>query len=132
MVVAGYSVPPTDLLSQALVRISSSERTKSHKLSHLIVVNPSLESRAKLIGLVRSALDETSLVIELTSLKALAELLLQVTLLTMGGRATAEVRHFDRGRSEFARQQSPSVADFQSWPTPSRKKSEREVVSWLV
>ena len=75
MVVAGYSVPPTDLLSQALVRISAAERTKSQKLSHLIVVNPSLESRAKLIALVRPALDETSAVIELPSMKALAEFL---------------------------------------------------------
>lgn len=75
MVVAGYSVPPTDLLSQALIRISASERTKSQKLTHLVVANPSQESRSKLIGLVRPALNETSLVIELTSMKALGELL---------------------------------------------------------
>jgi hypothetical protein len=75
MVVAGYSVPPTDLLSQALIRISASERTKSQKLTHLVVANPSQEARAKLIGLVRPALDEASLVIELGSMEALGKLL---------------------------------------------------------
>lgn len=75
LLVAGYSVPPTDLLSQALIRISASERTTKQKLSHLLVVNPSVEARAKLINLVRPALDEKSAVIELPSMKALAELL---------------------------------------------------------
>lgn len=75
MIVAGYSVPPTDLLSQALIRISASERTASKKLSHLIVANPSPESRGKLIGLVRPALDGRSAVIELNSMKALADFL---------------------------------------------------------
>ncbi|MEI7899630.1 MAG: hypothetical protein WCK89_05220 [bacterium] len=75
MIVAGYSVPPTDLLTRALIRVSASEREKSEKLSHLLVVNPSVEARAKLIDLVRPALDEKSAVIELTSMRKLAELL---------------------------------------------------------
>jgi hypothetical protein len=75
LLVAGYSVPPTDLLSQALIRISASERSSKQKLSHLLVVNPSVEARTKLINLVRPALDEKSAVIELPSMKALAELL---------------------------------------------------------
>jgi len=51
LLVIGYSVPPTDLLSQALIRAAVSERASNQKLSHVIVVNPDLNARRKLIRL---------------------------------------------------------------------------------
>jgi hypothetical protein len=74
LVVIGYSVPPTDLLSQALIRVAASERASNQKLSHLIIVNPDADSRARFIALVKAGLANDTTVVELkffSELKAL-------------------------------------------------------------
>ena len=67
MVVVGYSVPDTDLLSQSLIRVTASE--KEDALSHLIVVNPDPSARYKFIDMLRGSLKKKSMVIELNTLK---------------------------------------------------------------
>ncbi|MBI1952898.1 MAG: SIR2 family protein [Candidatus Omnitrophica bacterium] len=73
LLVVGYSVPETDLLSQALIRVATSEG--SRKLSHLIIANPDLEARARVKRLVRKAIGDRTRVIELETFEELAELL---------------------------------------------------------
>jgi hypothetical protein len=75
LVSIGYSVPPTDLLSQALIRVSASERAANQKLSHLIVVNPDPQSRSQFIELVRSGMSSDTIVVELQSFSELKGLL---------------------------------------------------------
>jgi hypothetical protein len=75
LVVVGYSVPPTDLLSQALIRVAASDRAANQKLSHLIIVNPDAQSRARFIELVRSGLSRETVIVELKSFSELKELL---------------------------------------------------------
>ncbi len=75
LVVAGYSVPPTDMLSQILIRVSAKERKPERKLSHLIVVNPDPEARARLIRLVQLGLSHKTVIVELGTMKDLQELL---------------------------------------------------------
>lgn len=75
LVVAGYSVPPTDMLSQVLMRVSSSERPSNRKLSHLIIVNPDQAARTRLIELVQLGLSNWTVIIELNTMQELAELL---------------------------------------------------------
>ena len=48
LIVIGYSVPETDLLSQSLLRVAPAE---GGQLDHLILINPSGRDRAKLKGL---------------------------------------------------------------------------------
>lgn len=84
MIVIGYSVPQTDLLTQALIRTTSAERTSRQKLSHLILVNPSSEDRAKFVGLVRPALTSETLILELENLNALSRLIRQKRTSTHG------------------------------------------------
>lgn len=67
MIVVGYSVPETDLLSQSLLRVTAAERNAP--LSHLIVVNPDSGCRHKLADMMRNALNAKSMVIELNTLK---------------------------------------------------------------
>lgn len=73
LVVAGYSVPQTDLLSQALIRVAAQER--SQKLTHLVVVNPDQQARMKLIELVKPGLSSRTVIVELSFMKELQELL---------------------------------------------------------
>ena len=74
LLIIGYSVPPTDLLSQALIRIAVSERTMNQKLSHLIVVNPDVEARRRLIHLVQGGMNSKTVIIELEKLSELEKL----------------------------------------------------------
>jgi hypothetical protein len=67
MIVVGYSVPETDLLSQSLLRVTATERHK--KLTHLIVVNPNSGCRHKLVDMLKNALNARSVVIEMNTLK---------------------------------------------------------------
>jgi len=71
----GYSVPPTDLLSQALIRVAASERAENQKLSHVIVVNPDIQARRRLINLVQGGMNAGTSVIELNTLSELSRLL---------------------------------------------------------
>lgn len=64
LVVIGYSVPETDLLSQVLLRVATSESGKN--LTHLITVNPDPRAHRKLQDVLRKALTSKSTVIELT------------------------------------------------------------------
>lgn len=75
LISVGYSVPPTDLLSQALIRVAAAERASTRKLSHLIVVNPDVHSRAKFIDLVKHGMSPNTIIVELNSLKELKSLL---------------------------------------------------------
>jgi hypothetical protein len=45
LIVAGYSVPETDLLTQSLLRVATTENKRP--LSHLIVANPNIETRKR-------------------------------------------------------------------------------------
>ncbi len=71
----GYSVPPTDLLSQALIRIAASERAENQKLSHVIVVNPDVDARRRLISLVQGGMNAGTSIIEMNTLSELSRLL---------------------------------------------------------
>lgn len=71
----GYSVPPTDLLSQALIRVAASERAENQKLSHVIVVNPEVDARRRLIRLVQGGMNAGTSVIEMNTLSELSKLL---------------------------------------------------------
>lgn len=66
LVLIGYSIPDTDLLSQSLLRVATSESGK--KLSHLIIVNPSPSDRAKTRTVLSKALTEKTNVIEFSYL----------------------------------------------------------------
>lgn len=73
LVVIGYSVPDTDLLSQVLLRVATSEGGKS--LTHLITVNPDPRAHRKLQDVLRQALTSKSTVIELGSWAEFCKLL---------------------------------------------------------
>lgn len=75
LLVIGYSVPPTDLLSQALIRVAVSERAENQKLSHLIVVNPDVDARRRLIRLVQGGMNSATSVVEMSTLSELSKLL---------------------------------------------------------
>ncbi len=75
LVAVGYSVPPTDLLSQALIRVAASERAANQKLTHLIIVNPDPPSRTRFIELVRAGLSRETVIVELKWLSELKDLL---------------------------------------------------------
>ena len=75
LIVIGYSVPSTDLLSQALIRVAASDRAENHKLSHVIVVNPDVDARRRLIRLVQGGMNAGTSVIEMNSLSDLNRLL---------------------------------------------------------
>lgn len=65
LVVIGYSVPETDLLSQVLLRVAPSESGKS--LTHLICVNPDSNARRKLRAVLHRALAPKTTVIDVES-----------------------------------------------------------------
>jgi hypothetical protein len=69
LIVVGYSVPITDQLSQALLRADV------NKLNALVVVNPDIESRHRVIQVMSSALDRNAQVVELGALAEFASYL---------------------------------------------------------
>lgn len=71
LVVIGYSVPATDLMSQALIKSSLS----GADLRLLVVVNPDSEARGRVIDLARGAIRPKTRIIELGVLKDFALLL---------------------------------------------------------
>jgi hypothetical protein len=71
LVVIGYSVPPTDLMSQALIKSSLSDAD----LRLLVVVNPDADARGRVIDLARAAIKPKTRVIELGALHDFALLL---------------------------------------------------------
>lgn len=73
LVVVGYSVPETDLLSQVLFRVATSEGGKG--LTHLISVNPDRRAHRKIREVLRHALTPKSTVIELGSWEELCQLI---------------------------------------------------------
>ena len=73
LVVVGYSVPETDLLSQSLLRVATTENNRT--LSHLIVANPTIDTRKKIISLIQRALAPDTSIYEVNSLAELAPLL---------------------------------------------------------
>jgi hypothetical protein len=66
VVVIGYSVPVTDQLSQALLRADV------NRLEALVVVNPDVEARRRMIQVMSSALSTTATVIELATIQEFA------------------------------------------------------------
>jgi hypothetical protein len=73
LVVIGYSVPDTDLLSQVLLRVATSESGKT--LSHLISVNLDVRAHRKIRNVLAQALTSKSTIIELGSWKEFCALL---------------------------------------------------------
>lgn len=73
LVVIGYSVPATDLLSQALIK--GSLGAPKSKLRLLVVVNPDRAARARVINLARPGVVSGTRVIEIESLRDFATLL---------------------------------------------------------
>jgi hypothetical protein len=71
LIVVGYSVPPTDLMSQALIKSSLSRA----ELRLLVVVNPDADARGRVIDLARAAIKPKTRVIELGALRDFALLL---------------------------------------------------------
>ena len=65
LVVIGYSVPDTDLLSQVLLRVATSEGSRT--LTHLIIVNPDPDAGQKLMSVLQRALTPTTTIVELRS-----------------------------------------------------------------
>jgi len=62
ILVIGYSVPETDLLAQALLRVDPAwERSKP--LTHLILVNPEGQARGDMVRLVARAIDGATRVV---------------------------------------------------------------------
>lgn len=75
LIAVGYSVPPTDLLSHALIRVTASERNRNQRISNVIVANPDRASRLRFIDLVRDGVDTKTKILELESLEELHTLL---------------------------------------------------------
>lgn len=71
LIVIGYSVPQTDLTSQALIRSSLS----GGSLRLLVVANPDSNARGRVIDLARGAIDSRTRILELDSLQEFAQLL---------------------------------------------------------
>jgi hypothetical protein len=71
LIVIGYSVPQTDLTSQALIRSSLS----GGDLRLLVVVNPDARARSRVIDLARGAIRSHTRILELDSLSDFAALL---------------------------------------------------------
>ncbi len=68
LIVIGYSVPSTDLMSQALIRSSLG----SAGLRLMVVVNPDPDARSRMIDLARPAIRPTTRIIELATLSEFA------------------------------------------------------------
>lgn len=73
IVVIGYSIPDTDLLTQALLRVAPVEDDSG--LTHLVVVNPDAAVRQKCLGVFRQALDSKTVVLQFKDLRAFSEVL---------------------------------------------------------
>lgn len=71
LIIIGYSVPQTDLMSQALMKSSLS----TTELRLLVVVNPDQEARARVIDLAQGAIRPRTRVVELGALQDFALLL---------------------------------------------------------
>jgi hypothetical protein len=69
LVVIGYSLPTTDVYTQAMLRIDVQD------LDFLLVANPDVESRNRIKRVLRSALSSTTRVVELDSLAQVGQLL---------------------------------------------------------
>jgi hypothetical protein len=71
LIVIGYSVPATDLTSQALIRSSLS----GGSLRLLVVANPDSEARARVIDLARGAITSRTRILEVSYLTDFVRLL---------------------------------------------------------
>ncbi|HZM04960.1 MAG TPA: hypothetical protein VFC44_18320 [Candidatus Saccharimonadales bacterium] len=71
MIVVGYSVPDTDLLSQSLLHVAPTEN--GNMISNLIIINPDPGARRKLVEILRNALGAQSRVLHLNTLKDFAK-----------------------------------------------------------
>jgi hypothetical protein len=68
LIVIGYSVPATDLMSQALIKSSLG----GEDLRLLVAVNPDSEARGKIVDLARPGMTARTRVVELQSLREFA------------------------------------------------------------
>jgi hypothetical protein len=71
LIVIGYSVPQTDLTSQALIRSSLS----GGQLRLVVVANPDPAARARVVDLARGAITPSTHILELDTLRDFARLL---------------------------------------------------------
>jgi hypothetical protein len=113
LIVIGYSVPPTDLMSQALIKSSLS----SAELRLLVVVNPDPEARGRVIDLARAAIKPRTRVIELGALHDFA-LLLDET--PEEKRRRAERLHAVRREIASLRRRIDDFRDDELWDLESR------------
>jgi hypothetical protein len=72
LVIAGYSLPPSDLLSQALLRISSEEGA-SKKL--LLLANPNQDVRDRIRNTIKASLNERTTIVEVQRFDELAKVI---------------------------------------------------------
>lgn len=75
LIVIGYSVPATDLMSQALIRSSVGDTD----LRLLVVVNPDPIARAQVVSLARPAISSSTRIIEMHTLSEFASSLDETT-----------------------------------------------------
>lgn len=73
LVVIGYSVPDTDLQSQALLQIDTANAKNKGRLKTLVIVNPDSNARKKLIILLQKAITSKTNILEYNTLKEYAE-----------------------------------------------------------
>ena len=108
LIVIGYSVPPTDLMSQALVRSSVGDTD----LRLLVIVNPDPVARAQVISLARPAISSSTRVIEMNTLAEFA-LSLDETTAERVRRQRLELRlsRLDRRVRNF----DSRLDDFEDW-----------------
>jgi hypothetical protein len=66
LIVIGYSVPETDLMSKSLIRV------ETQKLDYLIIANPSIDDRVKLKKLVAKAIRQDTKILEFDNIEQLA------------------------------------------------------------
>lgn len=73
VIVVGYSVPPTDLFSQSLLKVEAGSKAKRERLDALVLVNPDREARRRFLDIVRNGLESGTRVLEYESLEVLHE-----------------------------------------------------------
>lgn len=75
LVIIGYSLPDTDLLSQALLQVDTAKGAKNKILKTLIIVNPDFNVRKKIIRILNNSINSTTSILEYRTIKEYSETL---------------------------------------------------------
>ena len=105
----GYSVPATDLTTQALIKSSLSRA----KLRLLVVVNPDEEARRRVIKLARSAIGSNTRVLEMGTLRDFGETLEETP--EQRRRRSAETLRLRSAISDVRRKVSVLESNLDDW-----------------